>query len=454
MKRASLIALVSLVAACASAQWAENRPPAGTPHSLPPSLFPPDNPWHQKVINAPADPNSATLIAGWPNTHMNYDFGNNYGFPWTTVSGDYPCVFITKIHYDSESDHVCVPIPAEAHTQNGWSEQLDRTIDNPDFNSHDRHMLIYDVDHGYLYEIYQLYHNHTDLPVMQGTITVNPGEYYAASVAFWDAKTNNRRPDGWTSSTAGGLQLLPGILGYDEATDLNAPPIDHAFRTTMNFLKSFVYYFPASHATQTCSSCVLSLGMRLRLKPSVPITQYGPHCQRVLTAMKTYGLIYDDTGGQMYISGHNDMRWGDYNSAIRSEFLACLQGGPKLISDNWDIIQLNWGKGMSYSTTPSANGVQVAFGADALVGGQSCSVLLKSSSGTPIAANTVAGGSSRQTSFSGLSPSTPYQITFDCGHVLPEPGDAIPALTFTTTASNATIPNVPGQPNVLLEVKP
>ena len=44
-----------------------------------------------------------------------------------------------------------------------------------------------------------------------GTI-LQPGGFYCASAAMWDMKTNNTRPDGWTSSDAAGLQVLPGLV--------------------------------------------------------------------------------------------------------------------------------------------------------------------------------------------------------------------------------------------------
>ncbi len=40
----------------------------------------------------------------------------------------------------------------------------------------------------------------------------------AGSGAFFDMKTNNRRPEGWTSADAAGLAILPGLLRYDPAS--------------------------------------------------------------------------------------------------------------------------------------------------------------------------------------------------------------------------------------------
>ena len=68
--------------------WAENRPPAGTARSLPTRLFPADNWWNLSVADAPLDPKSADFIAsiGWGK--FRYDWGNNYGLPYVTVSGN------------------------------------------------------------------------------------------------------------------------------------------------------------------------------------------------------------------------------------------------------------------------------------------------------------------------------------------------------------------------------
>ncbi len=70
--------------------WAESRPPAGTPRSLPKQLFPADNWWNLNISAVPVDPKSATYIAALAPVRLTYDWGNNYGIPYITVSGDYP----------------------------------------------------------------------------------------------------------------------------------------------------------------------------------------------------------------------------------------------------------------------------------------------------------------------------------------------------------------------------
>ena len=78
-------------------------------------------------------------------------------------------------------------------------------------------MLILDRDHRYLYELYNVWWDGT--------------QWTAYSGAFFDLKTNDRRPDGWTSADAAGLAILPGLVRYDEV--YGPGEIRHAFRFTV-----------------------------------------------------------------------------------------------------------------------------------------------------------------------------------------------------------------------------
>lgn len=100
--------------------WAENRPAAGGAHGIPTRLFPTDNWWNLNISQAPLDGGSANYITGLGGVSPWYDFGNVYGLPYTTVSGNYPKVFFQGGTYWSESDHVGYPIPIPALTQPGW----------------------------------------------------------------------------------------------------------------------------------------------------------------------------------------------------------------------------------------------------------------------------------------------------------------------------------------------
>ena len=107
-----LTSLLFIVAAFAGHQtgaadyWAENRPPAGTPRSLPKRLFPADNWWNLNISQAPVDPKSESFIASIGTGSLRYDWGNNYGLPYVTVSGNYPKVKFQGCSYWNETDQM------------------------------------------------------------------------------------------------------------------------------------------------------------------------------------------------------------------------------------------------------------------------------------------------------------------------------------------------------------
>src|SRR5215475_12130687 len=169
-------------------------------------LFPPDNWWNLDISGAPVDPNSASFITFINNggtRRLHPDFGGEefpgsvgiYGIPYVVVDATQIRLPVDVVDYWDESDGVGVPfypIPSQAINQAHWIEGGDPG--NVDLrSSEDRHLLIVDRDNRYLYELYNVYYN---------TATA---QWEAGSGAFWDMKTNNRRPLGWTSADAAGL---------------------------------------------------------------------------------------------------------------------------------------------------------------------------------------------------------------------------------------------------------
>jgi hypothetical protein len=368
--------------------WAVNRPAAGTAYSLPSRLFPVDNWWNLDISAAPVDPNSDTFILGTPSlfpvsiSDYNYrgygvgpaytsklrtDWGNNYGMPYCTVSGDHPVVYFTYTAYSggaSGDDTRGYPIPEAALTEVGWTEDLVGTVSNPAWLGptgafKDRHLLIFDVDHQYLYEIYQPYYNATSAPTsgfidpvypQYGTIypygsgvTIQPGTYVCKSCSFWDATTNNVRPIGVTSSDAAGLQVLPGLLQYDEI--VGTAPITHAHRMCVAYHSDEDprYVWPATHWTTATLKNMPPLGARLRLKASYDMSllasSYYDQFRKLAVSLQTYGGIVADNGGHGMLNGTNDARWGAYDSAIR------LQGTNfcnQIKLSDFEIVELGW----------------------------------------------------------------------------------------------------------------
>src|SRR3954462_118160 len=73
------------------------------------SLFPADNPWNEKITNAPVAANSATLVASIGATSsLHPDFGqgmwdgSNMGIPYNVVSGTQPKVQVVVDWYPDE----------------------------------------------------------------------------------------------------------------------------------------------------------------------------------------------------------------------------------------------------------------------------------------------------------------------------------------------------------------
>jgi hypothetical protein len=284
---------------------------------VPAPLLPADNWWNLDVSSAPVDPGSSSFISFIGAAKgLHPDFGAaespgsvaTYGFPYIVVEGSQPRQTVL-FEYGDESDGVdhttgqsipFYPIPDEAKTEPHWIEG--GQPGNVDLRSQaDRHILILDSDNCYLYELWNTW--------------FDGAQWRAGSGAFFDLKTNNRRPEGWTSADAAGLAILPGLVRYDEV--YGSGEIGHAFRATLRATNGYVY--PASHRAGS-NPLALPLGARLRLKAGVDLSRFQPATQKIFRAMKKYGLIIADNGSDMYVSGTYDPRWvnGSFNSDFRS----------------------------------------------------------------------------------------------------------------------------------------
>jgi len=299
--------------------------------TLPSPMFPADNWWNLDISTAPVDPNSAAFISfinSGSVKRMHPDCGGEvspgsaeiYGFPYIIVDGAEPKKTVSFLYAD-ESDGVdhstgqsypFYPIPDEAITQAHWIEG--GWPGNVDRRDTDRHILIFDRDNQYLYELWNAFYDGS--------------RWQAGSGAFFDTKTNNRRADGWTSADAAGLAILPGLMRYDEV--YGTDEIRHAFRVTVRATNGYVY--PASHRAGT-NPLALPMGARLRLKAGTDISRYEPEVQRIFRAMKNYGLIVADNGADMYVSGTYDTRWN--NDILNPAFAS-------LTASDFEIIKLGY----------------------------------------------------------------------------------------------------------------
>ena len=329
-----------LASAAARAQCPPAVPVQGAPPPAPLPVFPADNWWNTDISAAPVDPSSASFIAFINNggtRRLHPDFGGEvspgsvgmYGMPYAIVDGTQPKLPVT-FDYADESDGVDAngngvpfyPIPAQAISQPHWVE--DGTPGNVDERSQsDRHLLIVDCVNRTLYELYNVFYDGTQ------------ARWLAGSGAFFDLKTDARRPDGWTSADAAGLAIFPGLVRYDDAWNPALTDIGHAFRVTVRATNGYVY--PASHRAGSTAGA-LPMGARLRLKPLVngidpALRTSDPNMQKIFRAMQKYGLIVADNGSDLYITGTFDTRW---NNGILNPAFALLS------ASDFDVVQLGW----------------------------------------------------------------------------------------------------------------
>jgi hypothetical protein len=282
------LGLVWCMAACGRSGTEPGAP--GTPPALPSrSVFPADNPWNRDISQDPVDPASDSLIASCGATReLHPDFGTVYdgapwGIPFITVPGSQKRVPVS-FDYADESDPGPYPIPPWAPIEGGSSA------------GGDRHVLVVDVDHWVLYELFAAY------PVNGGA------SWTAGSGAVFDLSSDALRPAGWTSADAAGLPIFAGLARYDEVA---AGTITHALRFTCPVTRE-AYVPPARHyASSQTSANLPPMGMRVRLKAGVDISPFPADVQVILTALKRYGMMLADNGGAFYLSGAPDPRWND-----------------------------------------------------------------------------------------------------------------------------------------------
>ena len=254
-------------------------------------VFPGDNPWNQDISGLPVDPNSNNLIASIGlNTGLHPDFGTVWagapmGIPYVVVSGTQQKVPINFTAYGNESDPGPYPVPADAPIEGG-----------PNANG-DRHVIVIDRDNWKLYELYAAY------PVNGGA------SWRADGGAVFDLNSNALRPAGWTSADAAGLPIFPGLARYDEVFEQKE--ITHALRFTAQLTRR-AYVYPARHyASSNTNPNLPPMGMRVRLKASFDVSRFSPAMQIILNALKKYGMILADNGGNWFVSGAPDPRWND-----------------------------------------------------------------------------------------------------------------------------------------------
>lgn len=243
-------------------------------------MFPVTNEWNRDVSGDPVDPHSADYLtfmgAGsltlWPG------FAGGYGMPFAVVPPTQARVPMSFL-YVSQSDPGPYPFP----------------LDVPIEDNVDHHAAVLVQGDCKLYETYQ-------------TSRSGAG-FYAEGGALFDLVTGAPRPDGWTSATAAGLPILPGLARYDEAVEKGE--ILHALAFIAGNT-AYSYVAPATHSAGTSTATYAPpMGLRVRLRADFDLSKFSGASLVILRALKKYGMFITDnaSGDKWYVAGSLDSRW-------------------------------------------------------------------------------------------------------------------------------------------------
>jgi hypothetical protein len=324
-------------------------------------LFPSDNPWNQEITGAPVASNSAAIMNNITNLYgdgrFHPDFGQDsrgsnplYGIPFNVVHGNSQAKLHVVIDgYPDESDLKDAPIPSnavlEGDNQNGPLPGLG--------NRGDSHLIVWDEDNNVAYEFYN-----ASRPSENADC-----QWHAAQESVWDMKVNTFRTLGWTSADAAGLAILPGLVRPDEALPTSQGGqgvIKHAIRITLqNSVILDQYLYPASHVANpgnTNAAVQPPMGARLRLKAGVDISTLYPESRAIAQAMKDYGVIVADNGGNFFATGASYSVDASNNFALTwddNDIQDSTHGLKSLTFSDFEVVDL----------TPVVTGLSATSGA-------------------------------------------------------------------------------------------
>jgi hypothetical protein len=270
-------------------------------------VFPADNPWNTDISRWPTHPNSKKIIAS---IGADKPFRYNPDMGFILVPTNQKKVAVEIVSYPDESDKGPFPVPDNMPIE-GWPANYRRsaqlrnlTLDDVQRDKRkengDRHALVVDPVNRMLYEFYQA--RKTD----RGWV--------AAQASVFDLKSNQLRPDGWTSTDAAGLPIFPSVVRFDE---LQRGMVEHAMRVTVRRSRR-AYVHPATHfASRLTDENLPRMGERLRLKPDFDISGFSPPVQAILKGLKKYGMFVADNGLDWAISVAPDERIGILHEELR-----------------------------------------------------------------------------------------------------------------------------------------
>jgi len=244
------------------------------------AMFPPDNDWNRDISAEPVDPHSAEYLAfmGADGLRLQPDFGGPYGQPFLVVPSGQPRAPMSFL-YATQSDPGPYPFPPDVPIQ----------------DNEDRHVTVLAEGECKLYETYNTF--------------ASGSGFHADSGAVFDLTTGALRPDGWTSATASGLPILPGLARYDEAVEQGE--MLHALTFTAG-ATAHKYVAPATHSSGTSDAAFAPpMGLRVRLRADFDLSGFHGASLAVLRALRKHGMfVIDNASGQFWaVHGSRDARW-------------------------------------------------------------------------------------------------------------------------------------------------
>lgn len=270
-------------------------------------ILPPDNAFNQLIDQWPRHPNSDAIIDSiGPDRPLRY----NPDMGYILVPEDQPKIDVKITTYASESDPGPYPIPENISIE-GWPAAYERsqnlarlTLDDVQRDKlnlgGDRHAIVVDPVGRMLYEF--------------GYMKKTPAGWEAGQASIFDLKTNELRPQGWTSSDAAGLPLFPAVVRFDE---LQRGVIDHAMRVTVRKTRR-AFVAPATHyASPHENEEYPRMGERLRLKVDFDVSRFSSPVKTILTGLKRYGMFVADNGIEWAISVTPDPRIPNLHEELR-----------------------------------------------------------------------------------------------------------------------------------------
>ena len=270
-------------------------------------VFPPDNPWNEKIADRPVDPMSEAIVRS---IGRDLPLGFNLDMNYVIVPPSQKRVPVRVLLYPQQSDPGPFPIPDSAPIEN-WPLTHNEDVGalpKPGMTlaqfqregSGDRHLIVVDPRNGRLHEFWQA--RRTD----QG--------WQASQASTFDLTSNRLRPERWTSADAAGLPIFPAVVRYDEVA---RGLVRHAMRVTVRRTRRG-YVYPARHfASRDADPSLPRMGERLRLRRDFDVTSFPPHARAILRGLQEYGMLVADNGAPWLLSIAPDRRIQGLDSLAR-----------------------------------------------------------------------------------------------------------------------------------------